>query len=296
MAAEPLIHWPDPAFELVGFVAGFLAAGAVGFRFTALRAAEGAAQPAERPALKQAAAVAAQIGIVGVLIAAGLFVQRLPGMAAQKHLTVAALIMGDPKLLTTIAFVAANLLGFVFARARVAAGWWVSLLCVLIGPVREVFFGGPLDELVNSLHRLAGGLWIGTLFVLVTAGLRPLLASALPAERRAALAKTMVDAFSPLALGGFALLGIMGVITAWTNLKKLDALWTTPFGSALIVKLVIVAGVVTLGAVNWKKQKPKMGTLEGAQMLRRSAELELWFATAVLLVTSILVSLPGPGE
>ena len=33
---EPLIHWPQPFVEYLGFLAAFLAAGAVGFRYSAL--------------------------------------------------------------------------------------------------------------------------------------------------------------------------------------------------------------------------------------------------------------------
>ena len=37
MQAEPLITWPKPLEELIGFVALFLADGAIGFRFAAIR-------------------------------------------------------------------------------------------------------------------------------------------------------------------------------------------------------------------------------------------------------------------
>ena len=36
MNSEPLIHWPDPVLELIGFLAVFCAAGAIGFRFAPL--------------------------------------------------------------------------------------------------------------------------------------------------------------------------------------------------------------------------------------------------------------------
>ena len=42
MQAEPLITWSEPAREFVGFVAQFLAVGAVGFRFAALGSRLGA--------------------------------------------------------------------------------------------------------------------------------------------------------------------------------------------------------------------------------------------------------------
>ena len=296
MAAGPLLKFDDVWRELAGFTAQFLSVGAAGFWLTARRAAAAkVAGEEERDWLARATDAAAWHGVVGALASAALLYLSLEQRAAEKHLALVAFVGSQPPAAVAIAFAAVALVGFLLARARVTVGWWLAM-AVLLSPLRGLLTGTPIQRLVNPVHRLAGALWIGTLFVLVAAGLRPVLASALPAERRARLAKVMVDAFSPLALGGFAVLGVMGVIMAWTNLKKLDALWTTPYGFALIVKLVIVAGVVAIGAVNWRKQKPQLGTLAGAQLLRRSAELELWFATAVLIVTAILISLPGPGE
>ncbi len=296
MAAGPLLEFSDVWHELAGFVAQFMAVGAAGFWLTSRRAAAGEVRDdAERGLLARASIGASTIGLAGALGSAGLLYLNLAERAAGKHVALVEFVRSQPPMEIAVAFSVAAVVGFALARARVGLGWWLAMI-VLLSPFRALLTGTPLQRLVNPVHRFAGALWIGTLFVMVRTGLQPVLKSSLSEERRAKLAKVMVDAFSPLALGGFAVLGVMGVITAWTNLKKLDALWTTPFGFALIVKLVIVAGVVALGAINWKKQKPKLGTFEGAQMLRRSAELELWFATAVLIVTSILVSLPGPGE
>jgi len=103
-----------------------------------------------------------------------------------------------------------------------------------------------------------------------------------------------VNQFSPLALGSAAVLATFGVITAWRHLKRLDALWTTPYGYALIAKLCVVAGVVALGAWNWRRQKPRLGTEGGAIALKRSARAELALAGVVLVLTAVLVSLPSP--
>ena len=185
-----------------------------------------------------------------------------------------------------------ELLGFVAAGGR-RPGWWLAALGVLVTPVRSVFFG-QLDRLVNPVHELAGGLWIGTLFLLIALGVVPLLSAPLAADRRGALAARMVNQFSPLALGSAAVLTTFGVITAWRHLKRLDALWTTPYGYALIAKLCVVAGVVALGAWNWRRQKPRLGTEGGAIALKGSATAELALAGVVLVLTAVLVSLPSP--
>src|SRR5262249_44725598 len=151
-----------------------------------------------------------------------------------------------------------------------------------VSPVRALFLG-QLERIVNPVHELAAGLWIGTLFVLIAVGVAPVLRAPFASERRGALAAGMVNRFSPLALTSATLLAAFGLITAWRHLKKLDALWTTPYGDTLIAKLCVVAGVVGLGAWNWRRQKPRVGSEAGAVTLRRSATAELALATLVLV-------------
>jgi putative copper export protein len=130
--------------------------------------------------------------------------------------------------------------------------------------------------------------------VLLVAGLGTILKSAVPPERRGRIAADMIDAFSPFALVSFAILAIFGVITAWRHLKHIAALWTTPYGFALIVKLLMVGVVVALGMFNWRRQRPLLGTEDAAAGLRRYAIAELVAASVVLVITAILVSLPSP--
>jgi putative copper export protein len=89
-------------------------------------------------------------------------------------------------------------------------------------------------------------------------------------------------------------MAILGVVTAWRHLHVLSNLWTTPYGWALIRKLIFVAVVVVLGAWNWKKQRPKLGGDDGLHSIRKSARLELIAATIVLVLTGVLVSIPSP--
>jgi len=55
-----------------------------------------------------------------------------------------------------------------------------------------------------------------------------------------------------------------------------------------------VGVVLALGAWNWRRQKPLLGSEAGAIRLRRTATSELIAAGVVLAVTAILVSLPSP--
>jgi len=293
MSPEPLIHWPDPLLELLGYLASFLSSGAVGFRLSALRGMDAGPAAEERAFAVRSARRAAWLGVVGAAVSAVTLAQRLLELAASRHLTVAGLLASRPIIAMQVSLLVLALLGFLLATGGRRSGWWIAAVGVLVSPVRSVFFG-QLDRIVNPVHQLAGGLWIGTLFVLIAVGIAPVLVAPLSTDRRGALAARMVNQFSPLALGSAAVLAVFGVITAWRHLKKLDALWTTPYGYALIAKLCVVAGVVALGAWNWRRQKPRLGSEAGAIALRRSATAELALAGVVLVLTSVLVSLPSP--
>ena len=104
----------------------------------------------------------------------------------------------------------------------------------------------------------------------------------------------MVNRFSPMALSMGGVVVAFGVLTAWLHLPTVASLWETPYGRTLIIKLVFVATVFALGAFNWRRQRPTLGKESAAISIRRSATLELSVAAVVLIVTSILVSLPSP--
>ena len=296
MAAEESLQFSDVIVEYASFVLTFLAVGAAGFRLNAGRAAGATVtDDAERRWLTRAQDTATTIGLVGAVGMAGIFTRSLLERADEKHLAVAQFLQQNPPQMLTAALLVAILVGALLARFRVGLGHVLASL-VLVMPLRALAFGWKPERLVNPLHEYAAALWLGTLAVLVLAGVRPVLASGLPEVRRATLTKRMVDAFSPVALGCVALLVTMGVITAWRHLGSLQALWSSPYGCALLVKLVVVAGVMALGAVNWRSRRVEAGTIEGARALQRSAELELWLSAVVLVVTAVLVNLPAPGE
>ena len=265
-----MIKWSEAATEFVGFIASFLATGAIGFRLAVLnRVIE------ERDFHRASAVRAAIIGLIGEAVTGALYFSGGRLDTPQTVLVIAALI------------------GFMLVLARVGAGWWIAAIGVVFGQL-SALFAGKWIQLINPVHRLAAGFWLGTLFVVVIAGLGPLLRSTLTTDRRGAFAAAMINAFSPLALGSAFVLVVFGVITAWRHLKYVSALWTTPYGYALIVKLFFVFCVVSLGAWNWRRQRPMLGTEPAAVAIRKSSAAELTVTTIVLIVTAILVSLPSP--
>jgi len=289
MQAEPLLQLSDAVKELVGFVALFLGAGPVGFRYFALRARS---SDADRPFYDDAAKRAAAIGLIGVAIGLVMAWAGLPDLAARRHVAAGALLTSDPPTMMQFGFLALALIGYALAALRASVGWPLAAIGVIAGALRLAFLG-QWSRLINPVHSLAAGLWIGTLFVLVVAGLSALFAHE-TRERRGPIAADMVNNFSPLALSMGGVVVTFGVITAWRHLHVLSNLWSTPYGYALIVKLLLAATVFALGAWNWRRQRPTLGTEDASVAIRRSSIAELTVATLVLVATAVVVSLPAP--
>ncbi|MBD0319791.1 MAG: copper resistance protein CopC/CopD [Gemmatimonadetes bacterium] len=147
--------------------------------------------------------------------------------------------------------------------------------------------------LTDAVHVLGAGLWLGTLAVLVSAGL-PAALWARDGGGTAAFA-AMVNRFSPLALASAGVVGATGVVNALFHVTAVPQLWTTSYGQFLLGKLGLLAIVAAAGFYNWRRVRPILGDEAGALHLRRSARVELLVGGAAVLVTAILVALPTPG-
>jgi putative copper export protein len=192
-----------------------------------------------------------------------------------------------------LTMLALALVGFALVRALPPIGWIVAAIGVLFVVLQPVYTG-KLAGKVNAVHILAASTWLGTLLVLAIVGIRGVIRSTTSGEPRAILVSDLVNSFSPLALTAASIVAITGVTTAWLHLKRLSALYTTSYGIALMVKLVFVLIVVILGAWNWRRVRPSLGSEGSENTIRRSARMELTFAGLVLIATSVLVTLPSP--
>ena len=294
MNAEPLITWSDPVREYVGFVAQFLALGAVGFRFAAVRGRDlSSTGDTERLLYAEASQRAAVIGLVGILVQSLMFAAGLPKAADRAHTTVGGMLTGNLATGASALLFAIAIIGLALAAARQRSGWGMALAGVVLAPLTGIL-AGQWSRMVNPVHRVVAGLWIGTLFILVTVGLSRVLRDEPTRATRGAIAADMVNGFSPLALTCGMIVVLSGLITAWTHLNPLSSLWSTPYGYALIVKLCLAATVFGLGAWNWQRVRPTLGSEDAAHAVRRSSRAELTAAALVLVATAILVSLPSP--
>lgn len=136
----------------------------------------------------------------------------------------------------------------------------------------------------------AAGAWLGTLIVLVAIAI-PLLGNA---TARAALHGLLVN-FSRVALISAALLTLTGLYAARVNIGSWHALWSSPYGDALVRKLWAVVLAAGLGAINWRVAVPRL-TLGGAQRFAASGIAEGVAAILIFLFTAVLVGQPLPLE
>jgi putative copper export protein len=296
--AASVIRWPQPITEYIGFIGSLLPAGAIGFRYVVLRGAIARRQQASADATRQrvysdSARRAATIGLIGVVVAIALMLYQLPGLAARRHTTVGQLLTHTAAVELQAGFLILALIGFALALRGTSSGWPLAAVGFLAALLRNGLLG-EWKELANPIHVLSAGLWIGTLFVMLAAGITVVLRNDVAREERGAIVSDMVHSFSPLALTAAAVLVVFGVIIAWEHLHVLSNLWSTPYGIALIVKLCFVATVFALGAWNWRRQKPTLGTEPAALALRRSATSEVVVAALVLVATAVLLSIPAP--
>jgi copper transport protein len=155
----------------------------------------------------------------------------------------------------------------------------------------------PLDV----VHVLAMSAWIGglvALLLVVPAATRRLE----PPERSRLLAAVLVR-FSPIALGCVVALAATGALQGLIDMGwSLSALTDTPFGRAVLIKVVLLAALVALGAVNRQRVVPSLRRLAAGgespgstgRVLRRTLRGEVALVIVVLGVTSALVSYAPP--
>jgi putative copper export protein len=262
------------------------------------------------PSLDRAAATAglggAALLLAGVL--ARLYAQAYAAFGLDEPLTAELLwiVATDLPPWSTgwmIQFAAAvfSLAAFGAARGGSRAGWALASVAALAVAGSAPLTGHAVAQAdwytlpiaLQAVHVLGAGVWIGGLFVMVAAGVSVLARHPSPGTAPVA---ALVNAFSPFALGGAALLALTGVVTTVLYLHTVSDLWTTRYGLTLLLKIAVVATVAGAGYVNWQHVRPRLSSPGAGDVLRQTATIELLLALAVLGITAVLVGLPQPGE
>ena len=155
--AKPLIEWSEAVVEYIGFVAQFVATGAIGFRYAAvrdrLRATRNVGATGDGRFYAYACARAARVALLGAIVSAILFATHLPANAERAHTTVLALVTHDPVTSVQTLLTIVGVLGLLVAAARASWGWPLAAIGVLLAPLSGIL-SGQWMRLVNPVHRL----------------------------------------------------------------------------------------------------------------------------------------------
>ena len=140
-----------------------------------------------------------------------------------------------------------------------------------------------LDVLVQALHVIAVGLWMGGLVgLLLTVRRRT------PDEATARAAKR----FSWVATVGIAVVAGTGVLRAISEVGTTDALLTSDFGRLVVAKTALLGVLAILGAANHFRNVPAAGRVLSG--LRRVGSVEVLVGGTVVLLASALVNVAPP--
>ena len=150
----------------------------------------------------------------------------------------------------------------------------------------------PVRVLADALHLLAAGLWVGGLLALMVA-VTPLLRHS---EADRALAWSILRRFGGLATASLATLLITGLFMTGQQIASLDALLTTLYGQALLLKIGLALGVALIGLLNAAALHRRVATMLRRILRRPIAEwrlertllLECVGAMLILLLAALL--------
>ena len=215
---------------------------------------------------------------------------------------------------TLVAMVLVLLLISRRSRQNPAAGhpilWWIGLAAGAAMLIAPTWIGHAMVSAKHFrialfsdwLHLLAGGFWVGGLFHLALTW--PTVLPTTPTHLRPLALHYLIRFFTRMAMPSVVLLVLAGLYNTWAHIPGIRALWTTPYGQALSLKVLLVLLMLLLGAVNnyyFGKRAARMAnehegaaTATAAQLERgfyRSVVLEASLGIIVLLVTAVLVFL-----
>jgi putative copper export protein len=131
------------------------------------------------------------------------------------------------------------------------AGRWVAapaIIAVLALPFagHAAAFQPPGGVIfTDAVHVLSAGIWGGGILVLAT--LHP------PDGWGGGEGRAMLQRFGRVAFLAFSITALTGVLRAAAVLPDLSSLWTSPYGTVLLVKTAGVLAMVAISALGWRR-------------------------------------------
>jgi copper transport protein len=113
-----------------------------------------------------------------------------------------------------------------------------------------------LAVLMDWLHLLAASLWVGGMIYITTTYL-PVLTRRSMTERAHSLI-TLLPYYSPLAIAGVVIMAATGPFSAAIRLSSWEQLFTTAYGRALTVKILLVVALLITSAIHVLLIRPRL--------------------------------------
>lgn len=138
----------------------------------------------------------------------------------------------------------------------------------------------PWGWLLHGTHLAAAGAWAGTLASVLL----------LSTPTTSALRPALLRAFAPVAMLSVAVLAGTGLVATWRYLGPWSNLWMTTYGLTLLVKVAVVADMLVLGAVNWRR----LHAGDSSAAVPPTAWIEIAMAVVVVMATGLLSETEHP--
>ncbi|HLG66088.1 MAG TPA: copper resistance protein CopC [Ktedonosporobacter sp.] len=174
-------------------------------------------------------------------------------------------IMRELVIVLAIAISVYTLLARQLAKGVRAALSWINLVLGLALLIAVALSGhaaavsgsiATFAILGDWLHLLAASLWVGGMMYIATIYLPVLQPDSLIERARSLL--TTLPRFSPLAITGVIIMSLTGPLNATVHMTSWDQLYTTAYGRALVVKVLLVGGLLLTSAIHVLRLRPQL--------------------------------------
>ena len=166
---------------------------------------------------------------------------------------------------------AVNAFGFIFLLLSFRFGGHVSVQSLSV-------------QFALAVHFTMFALWIGALYPLLT----------ISRTEQVAELKVSLERFSKHAVVIVSLLLLSGLALMLSLIHSAADLFTTAYGIALILKILLVIGLVAIAAVNKYIIVPRLLLQTDTAQFQRSVRLEIVVAILLLLLTAYFSTALGP--
>ena len=134
----------------------------------------------------------------------------------------------------------------------------------------------------TAVHLAAMAIWIGGVIDLLLV-IRPRLRTLPRATRR------IIDRWSRLAFGAIAAIVLSGELLAWRQVQPIEALWRTPYGITLLIKLGLAAVAVIIGWTGSRVAAHRRDATRTARMVI----MEIVIMALVVAAATVLSATPA---